>query len=252
LRGAQRTLCYIGIVKHLKSRVVQSIVEMGQYRCGALNSVAYVGDWISKLEEDALTQSLLSSRRKWVAVNGRLVQAHGGLVTLKGLVAAPFETSQLAALAARVSREAAAAFGGGQANHVLVNRYLPHQGIMPHEDGPSYAPAAAILSLGAPAVLRFLAKSGTDGPARRPVASVALMPRSLVVFWGEAYTAHLHGIDAPPDGVETIDSSVLNADACGLTVGSRLPRGGARLSLTVRRVPRVLRSLALGGVRPEN
>ena len=33
-------------------------------------------------------------------------------------------------------------------NHVLVNEYLPGQGIMAHKDGPMYSPHVIILSLG--------------------------------------------------------------------------------------------------------
>lgn len=40
-------------------------------------------------------------------------------------------------------------------NHVLVNEYRPGEGIMSHQDGPLYAPAVAILSLGTPVVMRF-------------------------------------------------------------------------------------------------
>lgn len=104
----------------------------------------------------------------------------------------------------------------------------------PHQDGPLYHPGVAILSLGSPAVLRFWRKQeegagiaavmpnkacacctgsllsplnpepchlpalhgglgGTGGLP--PVASVLLMPRSLLLFSDEAYEDCLHGID---------------------------------------------------------
>ena len=50
----------------------------------------------------------------------------------------------------------------------------------------------------------------------------------------EAYTDCLHGILEA--GVEDIDASVVNAQQAGLQVGQQLPRGGERVSLTVRRV----------------
>ena len=125
------------------------------------------------------------------------------------------------------------AFGAAheQPNHVLLNAYLPGQGIMPHQDGPLYHPGVCIVSLGAPAIMRFTRKH-CDGvgaplmvgeqaacqtpwcmllicmrwqqrvlgamqiaPSTKPVLSVALMPRSLLVFSGEAYENCLHGID---------------------------------------------------------
>ena len=33
-------------------------------------------------------------------------------------------------------------------NHVLVNEYLPGQGIMPHTDGPAFFPMVSTVSLG--------------------------------------------------------------------------------------------------------
>lgn len=112
-------------------------------------------------------------------------------------------------------------------NHVLVNSYSPGEGIMPHEDGPLYYPAAAIVSLGSWAVLRFYAKrgGGEEGQSeggegggeekgkqrdekKKSVFSVALAPRSLVVFGGEAYRRMLHGIEAVEE--ERLDGGVLN------------------------------------------
>ena len=103
------------------------------------------------------------------------------------------------------------------------------------------------------------------------------MPRSLLVFCGEAYSDCLHGIleaggctgtlgsctqkvcatpaapalptstrSAPaalPAEVEEVDASVVNAEEAGVEVGQQLPRGGERVSLTVRRV---LRTFGVG------
>ncbi|KAG2431207.1 hypothetical protein HXX76_009735 [Chlamydomonas incerta] len=215
-------------------------------------------------------------------------------------------------------------YGGRPPNHVLVNSYMPGEGIMPHEDGPAYHPAVAILSLGGPAVLRFSRKrreegqeegqgagsgssgSSSGGGSSGYVASVLLLPRSLVVFSGEAFTDCLHSIQEVHE--ELIDESVANLHLCGggggggpaggggpgggggsgdragggrglaaateaadvagaaaaaapgagdgagagagagsgggqLAVGSRLPRGGERISLTVRRVAKVMPSI---------
>ncbi|GAV92305.1 LOW QUALITY PROTEIN: 2OG-FeII_Oxy_2 domain-containing protein, partial [Cephalotus follicularis] len=104
-------------------------------------------------------------------------------------------------------------------NHVLINEYLPNQGIMPHQDGPAYFPVVAILSLGSPAVMDFtphprvrsstnrckntVGDQSTDGEALAIEAekwkdnhhpSVLLMPRSLLIFKDDAYSGKLHGI----------------------------------------------------------
>ncbi|EXB53610.1 putative alpha-ketoglutarate-dependent dioxygenase [Morus notabilis] len=107
-------------------------------------------------------------------------------------------------------------------NHVLINEYLPNQGIMPHQDGPAYFPVVAILSLGSPVVMDFTPHSrlractstltedakeerfsygnienekdkSSDNNNHHPF-SVLLMPRSLLIFEDSAYSDYLHGI----------------------------------------------------------
>ncbi|KAG8633614.1 hypothetical protein MANES_18G121700v8 [Manihot esculenta] len=106
-------------------------------------------------------------------------------------------------------------------NHVLINEYLPDQGIMPHQDGPAYFPVVAILSLGSPVVMDFIPHSRlrtctdtwdnndvkSEGSGEEPSEietdkrmdnhhpfSVLLMPRSLLIFKDNAYSDYLHGI----------------------------------------------------------
>ncbi|KAL6009626.1 hypothetical protein ACLOJK_000054 [Asimina triloba] len=114
-------------------------------------------------------------------------------------------------------------------NHVLINEYLPDQGIMPHQDGPAYFPVVAILSLGSPAVMNFTPhprlkecinstrnvaeNSASDEGAveigseeqlkdenhnslnRNDNLSVLLRPCSLLIFKDTAYVDYLHGIE---------------------------------------------------------
>ncbi|XP_060041765.1 alpha-ketoglutarate-dependent dioxygenase alkB homolog 6 isoform X3 [Erinaceus europaeus] len=142
-------------------------------------------------------------------------------------------------------------FGGLPANHVLVNQYLPGEGIMPHEDGPLYYPTVSTISLGSHTMLDLYKPrqpEEEDGPAEqprqppRPTTSLLLEPRSLLVLRGTAYTGLLHGIAAA--SVDELDATSLppNAAACRLAQpGARLVRD-TRISLTIRRVPRVLRT----------
>ena len=92
-------------------------------------------------------------------------------------------------------------------------------------------------------------------------SSLLLLPRSLLVFKGEAYTSSLHGIDEVHN--EVLDGTLCNLDLCseflqGLNHGDNssaaygyqgmvVPRGEERISLTIRRVPRVIKGLQLGG-----
>ncbi|XP_055001634.1 alpha-ketoglutarate-dependent dioxygenase alkB homolog 6 isoform X3 [Sorex araneus] len=146
-------------------------------------------------------------------------------------------------------------FGGFPANHVLVNQYLPGEGIMPHEDGPLYYPTVSTISLGSHTVLDlYQPRQPTDDepteeprPPPRPATSLLLEPRSLLVLRGPAYTSLLHGI--APASVDELDPTSLppNAAACrSASPGTRLVRG-TRVSLTIRRVPRVLRAGLLLG-----
>ncbi|KAJ3684627.1 hypothetical protein LUZ61_013791 [Rhynchospora tenuis] len=96
-------------------------------------------------------------------------------------------------------------------NHVLINEYLPDQGIMPHQDGPAYFPVVAIISLMSPLVIDFtphqrLRKLNPDEVTTEESeviceksddpkdCSLLLMPCSLIIFKDEAYSDYLHGI----------------------------------------------------------
>ena len=79
----------------------------------------------------------------------------------------------------------------------------------PHEDGPRYHPVVATLSLGSHCVMHYYryadeesrgASPAVDGSASRgraidpkPVMSILLERRSLVITSGAFYTSHLHG-----------------------------------------------------------
>lgn len=174
-------------------------------------------------------------------LSGRRLQNYGGTVHAKGLIAARLP-DWLEPLLAKLHADTRA-FGAGPPNHVLVNAYQPGEGIMAHQDGPLYHPGVCIVSCGAPAVIRFRRKldDAAATSAAPPALSVLLLPRSLLVFADEAYTGCLHSIDFTD--TEVIDASVANAAACGFQAGDRLPRGGERISLTVRRVCKVFSNL---------
>jgi alkylated DNA repair protein alkB family protein 6 len=221
-----------------------------RYRVGTLSSIYLVPEYVSPDQETSLLREILDGKAPWTAVSGRRLRSLGGAVSAKGgLIPAPMP-NWLQTVVERISREAGP-YGGPTANHVLLNVYAPGRGIMPHEDGPVYYPGAAILSLGAPAVIRFRAKqcdartAAEARPERQPpplVESVVLPPRSLLVFTGDAYTGCLHGIDGvEEEEEEVLDDSVVNLEQCRLAAGSTLARAGVRASLTVRRVLKVHR-----------
>jgi alkylated DNA repair protein alkB family protein 6 len=263
--------------------------------CGPTD-VALVENFVDGDQADALLAAVLGRRRQgapaaaaisttpgWTRAAGRAVRSYGGTVLGSALLPAPLPP-WAAALCSRIV-DAGTDFGdfgdgsGGSddvaPNHILANLYPAGAGIMPHADGPAYAPTAAILSLGddSPGVIRFFAAAAAAGGAGAgagagagvategsgdkanptlatptPSFSVFLPPRSLLVFRGGAYSAHRHGLDDGVDG-DVIDGTVLNPEAArawaaaatraGPSVLTTIPRGPCRVSLTVRRVKRV-------------
>ena len=78
------------------------------------------------------------------------------------------------------------------ADQVIVNEYLPGQGISSHIDcEPCFQDTIVSLSLGSGCVMNFTNKSD-----KRKKIPVWLAPRSLVVLRGEARYEWLHGIAA--------------------------------------------------------
>ena len=73
--------------------------------------------------------------------------------------------------------------------HVLINEYLPGQGIMAHKDGPLYLNWVVILSLGSGADFEFLLHPGAD-----PEQTLYLERRSVLIFSDELYTNWLHRV----------------------------------------------------------
>ncbi|KAB0349615.1 hypothetical protein FD755_003878 [Muntiacus reevesi] len=184
---------------------------------------------------------------KWTQLSGRKLQNWGGLPHPRGMV-----PERLPPWIQRYVDKVSdlSLFGGLPANHVLVNQYLPGEGIMPHEDGPLYYPTVSTISLGSHTVLDLYEPRQPEDddpteqprPPPRPATSLLLEPRSLLVLRGTAYTRLLHGIAAARVDALDADSLPPNAAACpSAQPGARLVRG-TRVSLTIRRVPRVLRA----------
>jgi alkylated DNA repair dioxygenase AlkB len=86
-------------------------------------------------------------------------------------------------------------------NHVLINglsfltiEYHPHQGIMPHFDGPNYQPKITTISLTESCQIRFF-KLGSNVHT----FSLVLEPNSLLEIEGSGYIDYMHGIDDSPN-----------------------------------------------------
>jgi alkylated DNA repair dioxygenase AlkB len=74
-------------------------------------------------------------------------------------------------------------------DQVIVNEYVPGQGIAPHVDcQPCFGPVVAMLSLGSPVQMDY---EKVDGPGR---TALLLEPESLVILTGDARYQWRHGI----------------------------------------------------------
>ncbi|KAF9221729.1 hypothetical protein BS17DRAFT_784570 [Gyrodon lividus] len=241
---------------------------------GALAAAYYIPNFITADEEAYLLRKINESpKQKWKALTNRRLQLWGGEILRKNILfredMPPFMSSYPDIVGRLRGTKAFELSPHGEPNHVILNEYLPGQGIMPHEDGPSYYPAVATLSLGSHTVFHYYAYGSEGEPMQSdsprttsgraidpaPVLSVFLEPRSVIVTIGDLYTSHLHGIDEVTHdtfmgngrlrrqtGEEVIMSNWRTVQAEGtrdvLSLGGTLSRK-TRFSLTCRDVKKV-------------
>lgn len=180
-------------------------------------TVFYIPDFVTEQEEEMLMRNVYAAPKpKWTQLSNRRLQNWGGLPHPKGMIMEPLP-EWLQRMCTRIYDCGAFGDCSRKPNHVLVNEYLPGQGIM----------------------------SATSLDARR-FASVLLQRRSLVVVRDDMYTTYLHGIREATTDV--VDDSFANLDSCSeLSLGSCLDRTKPRISLTIRVVPKVLQNKILFG-----
>ncbi len=145
-----------------------------------LPSVRLVREWIDEREQDDLL-SCIDRTGSWQSLRGRRVQCLGGQPGKQREPLPRWAISLLNLVSERCDGEAF--------NHVLVNEYLPGNGIEPHRDGPLYQPLVLILSLGSECSFSFY----SNDLIRREIFTLRLPPRSLLLFSDEAYESCLHG-----------------------------------------------------------
>ncbi|MED6203758.1 hypothetical protein PIB30_002527 [Stylosanthes scabra] len=249
--------------------------KLDSYKVGSLPTVIYIPDFITDSEQSFLLNNIYGApASKWKLLKNRRLQNWGGVVHEKGLLPQPLPP-WLTNLTQKISEESG--LFPSAINHVLINEYLPDQGIMPHQDGPAYFPVVAILSLGSPVVMDFTpharfkldpqdinGKDSDGGEAKRlddylPF-SVLLMPRSLLIFKDKAYSDYLHGIK--DCAVQCYDGAVNEREALKYNESDRpyfgseesvetmgkeenkdISRTSTRVSLTYRLVPKVHKNL---------
>uniref|UniRef100_A0A182NXH7 Fe2OG dioxygenase domain-containing protein n=1 Tax=Anopheles dirus TaxID=7168 RepID=A0A182NXH7_9DIPT len=204
-------------------------------------TIYYVPNFITEEEETEILQAVdKTPRPRWTQLSNRRLINYGGVPHPKGMIAEDIPSwlnhyveciNQL-----NLYEE------GIQANHVLINEYLPCQGIMPHLDGPLFYPTIATISCGSHTILEYCdqVESNTSESStalvRNRKTKVLLEPRSLLVVKDDMYHKYLHSIAELERDV--IDDSVANLPLLSnVAIGDVLPRT-KRISLTIRHVPR--------------
>jgi 2OG-Fe(II) oxygenase superfamily len=99
-------------------------------------------------------------------------------------------------------------------NHVLINEYNSHTGILAHADGPLYQDSVVNISIGSPVLFRF--KNSTT----KEESHVILRDKSLILFTGDVYSKFTHEI------AYSFDADV-----------PLVERNGRRISITMRYCP---------------
>ncbi|GMI95967.1 AlkB homolog 6 [Hibiscus trionum] len=170
--------------------------NLNNFIVGDLPTLFYIPDFVTDSEQAQLLNNIYQAPvSKWKSLKNRRLQNWGGVVHEKGLLPQDLPP-WLAKITERICEESG--LFPSAINHVLINEYLPNQGIMPHQDGPAYYPVVAILSLGSPVVMDFTPHSRLDsckntstdnnGTEKHHPFSVLLMPRSLLIFKDDAYS----------------------------------------------------------------
>merc|ERR1712071_87190 len=223
-----------GIFLHFKIHMNEM---MSIEKVAGCDSIFYIRNAVTK-EKASFIQSRIDHvpAGRWKNLANRRLQIWGGTPSEKGMIQEAIPT-WLSDLIDELAKLMESELGERvpdkfiKPNHVLINDYQSHQGIMAHKDGPLYNPVILTLSLGSPTLEYF-----THDTDVSDVKTVLLEPNSLIVIYNDMYTEYLHSIDE-----ETIQNlagkPVLNVDSDSEYYGASIERQ-RRISLTFRFVPK--------------
>ncbi|XP_023935683.2 alpha-ketoglutarate-dependent dioxygenase alkB homolog 6 [Bicyclus anynana] len=195
----------------------------------------YISDFITEEDEKYIISNIYAAPKpKWTQLSNRRLQNWGGLPHNRGMIAEEIPNWLQKYLNNINSLNV---MDGKKPNHVLVNEYLPGQGILPHLDGSLFYPTITTISVASHTILKFLEPSSSDDAVLKPVFKFLLEPRSLLVLKDRLFDYYLHSIDEVSEDV--LDDSVVNLNMCSnkYVKGATLTRD-TRISLTIRHVPK--------------
>ncbi|CAK1555065.1 unnamed protein product [Leptosia nina] len=195
----------------------------------------YVSEFISVTEEKSILNNIYASPKpKWTQLSNRRLQNWGGIPHNKGMVAETIP-KWLDTYLQKIHK--LDLMCDKKPNHVLINEYLPGQGILPHLDGSLFYPTITTISVGSHIVLNFYEPISQDEANLKPQFSFLLEPRSLLILQDQLFSRFLHGIEEIEE--DNINASIQNLDMCSeaYKTGMCIPRA-TRVSLTIRHVPK--------------
>ncbi|CAH1114471.1 unnamed protein product [Psylliodes chrysocephalus] len=195
-------------------------------------TIYYIPNFISREEEAHILKNVYQvPKPKWTNLSNRRLQDYGGVPHEKGMIPEPI-ANWLEPYLNKIHD--INLFENRKPNQVLVNEYLPGQGIMPHTDGPLFYPTIATISCGSHTVLEFL----ENNAGRKKVCELLLEPCSLVIIKDDMYSKYLHSI--PERNSDTISKCTNLKNCQKYSCDEELCRS-TRVSLTIRNVPKVLK-----------
>lgn len=208
------------------------IQDLDKYRIStAPPDIFYVPNFISPEEENEIIKNVYAAPKpKWTCLSNRRLQDYGGVPHKKGMIPESIP-EWLKKYMNRV--EKLEVFDKMIPNQVLVNEYIPGQGIMPHTDGPLFHPIVTTISCGSHTILNFL----ENDSKRDKVCEVLLERRSLIILKNDLYSKYLHSIEEK--NFDVLSEKCVNLEKCKHKLGETLERE-TRISVTIRNVPKVL------------
>lgn len=220
----------------------------------------YIPNFITAAEEDDLWHQIYQAPKpKWTQLSNRRLQNWGGLPHLKGMIPDKIPTWLDKYLVKLHQMEV---FEDKRPNHVLVNEYLPGQGIMAHLDGPLFYPTIATINLGSHTVLDFYSlrdeqekheddhfQDDLESSLKdRYIGSFLLEQRSLVCFKNDLYHVYMHGIEEVCED-DLKERHFFNKHTVELDLTKSPLKRGTRISLTIRNFPKILNVKLKFGIR---
>lgn len=125
------------------------------------SSAYYISNFITDDEEKEIEKYVNNAPQpKWTQLSHRRLQNWGGIPHPKGMIAEEIP-SWLQKYINKI-KNLNIFDNNTQPNHVLINEYLPNQGIMGHSDGPLFHPIVTTITCGSHTLLEFTKRLDTN------------------------------------------------------------------------------------------